>query len=761
MFIIGAIISATIAAVIIALLTVQTPAVGGQDFDEDSIPTAKENGAIPVVFGTMLVNDSNVVDFGDIGYLTQKKKKAVFARKYHIAFNQCLCYGKVNKITKMIVDDKPNHVMLNFDFVGTGKNIMHILIKDNDYFGGSSFNNVNGGGLWGYIIGYNGVPNPTRWKAEYSSYKDYTTITMRGDVKGRGFYVGTQPILRPMAFVIERTTIKTDGSLQWYSEKAVIGDGQINPIHIIREVLTSVNSFGLRVPEHMIDDKTFMEAADFMYEKQWGFSTIFKSDEVATDFLKKVTSEAHVILTFDSVIDKWVIINLRKKIPERNVITFTDDDVLSIESFNKITTSEQTSQLNITYIDSVTFKKQTICRRNDALITALGTVKSKDHHYNCITTAKIASECADLDMMLASSKYMKMEISGNLNLLEAKIGDVVKVDLTFEELPTVRWRVMRIDIEFDKVKMQLTSDVYDKTPVTINNGEKPPINDTVLRPLSFKAIQLPFGYETDGDVEDEQNNDDVSYLFAGSMANTSCYVIVNESIKLDKTDYLRTIKSVSPADSTIQVNNTFNIVQGSYLFIDNEIMEFRDWVNDNEITVVRGCFDTIPKQHATNTVIFLQDTGKEGEFKYETASYQVEAGNINTNDRIQMDAFIIDSSTPKRASRPIPLVVKFGNDYFPQQVTLRQIASATVKDKPTNLVKKGYEYNYSTSPDINSFYVKISDKNGNTDIYSNEQIATATKYVNAGVVTLEFAEKASDFGMYWDSPTITINRITG
>lgn len=53
---------------------IKPPGVNTSDFDENSIPTPKEGGTIPIVFGTRRIKDASIVFYGDIGTKAVIKK---------------------------------------------------------------------------------------------------------------------------------------------------------------------------------------------------------------------------------------------------------------------------------------------------------------------------------------------------------------------------------------------------------------------------------------------------------------------------------------------------------------------------------------------------------------------------------------------------------------------------------------------------------------------------------------------------------------
>lgn len=56
---------AIIVSVIVAARAAKTPSSSAQSLDENSLPITSETATIPVIFGTRIINQSNVVGYGN------------------------------------------------------------------------------------------------------------------------------------------------------------------------------------------------------------------------------------------------------------------------------------------------------------------------------------------------------------------------------------------------------------------------------------------------------------------------------------------------------------------------------------------------------------------------------------------------------------------------------------------------------------------------------------------------------------------------
>ena len=91
------------------------------------------------------------------------------------------------------------------------------------------------------------------------------------------FYFGTSPYMKPLSVMATRKQKTYYSQEQWYKEKVSIGE-DMNPIHIIREVLTCPDpQWGMNIDPAYIDDDNFRAAADKLYEEQLGLSFLWNS----------------------------------------------------------------------------------------------------------------------------------------------------------------------------------------------------------------------------------------------------------------------------------------------------------------------------------------------------------------------------------------------------------------------------------------------------------------------------------------------------
>ena len=124
-------------------------------------------------------------------------------------------------------------------------------------------------------------------------------------------YIGTSPYLKPWSFFLKRVCLQISGDRQWYWEKAVIrpreeaGD-DLNAAHIIRECLIDPE-WGLGWSSDDIDDDAWREAADTLYDEDFGLSMLWDQVIPVEDFVDDILSCIAGMLYQDLATGKWIL----------------------------------------------------------------------------------------------------------------------------------------------------------------------------------------------------------------------------------------------------------------------------------------------------------------------------------------------------------------------------------------------------------------------------------------------------------------------
>ncbi|RWB53629.1 hypothetical protein [Mesorhizobium sp.] len=182
-------------------------------------PTAEEGREIPVVFGTVDIASPNVTWYGDLKKDAIKGPRRyglfgprqVLGYKYSLGMQQGLCHGPADAIKSMRAGGK---------IAWTGSSAGgRITINKPNLFGGDK----SEGGIKGDVDICMGAPDQLQNDYLVSQLGD-TISAYRGVLTAvlRQVYLGTSNYIKPWEWRIQRILKRSDGSEQWYPEKAII-----------------------------------------------------------------------------------------------------------------------------------------------------------------------------------------------------------------------------------------------------------------------------------------------------------------------------------------------------------------------------------------------------------------------------------------------------------------------------------------------------------------------------------------------------------
>ncbi|RVA08572.1 VWA domain-containing protein [Mesorhizobium sp. M7A.F.Ca.US.002.01.1.1] len=210
-----------------------------KSLEDFQAPTAEEGREIPVLFGTGDIADPNVTWYGDLKKSAIKGARRyglfgprqVLGYKYDLGMQMGLCHGVADALYGIRAGDKD-----------AWKGIRRggrITIHKANLFGGDQ----SEGGIEGDVDLCMGAPD--QLQNDYLVAKLGPTISaFRGvfTVVLRQVYLGTSNYIKPWEFRVQRVFKRSDGSDQWYKQKAGIGEVKIEntAIYIALDVSSSM-----------------------------------------------------------------------------------------------------------------------------------------------------------------------------------------------------------------------------------------------------------------------------------------------------------------------------------------------------------------------------------------------------------------------------------------------------------------------------------------------------------------------------------------
>ncbi len=281
-----------IAAIVMAIISYATrpkpPHQKPASLEDFDINTAEEDREIPVLFGTRMIEGSNVVWHGDFRS-NQDTKDGVKRRVYYIGFHMVLGHGPFDEISKIVVDEKD--VYTNPIQTSTT-----VTINRGDLFGGID----SGGGIVGDLDVMMGestqVANAYLTAKQGSLQPAYFGVV--GGVWKQGEVCANGTSVASWGFKCTRLLKGWMDDSVWYPSKLKIGLGDMNPAHMVYQCITD-QTWGMGYPESSINLTVLQETADYFHSIQMGLSLLWTRESGVDEFIKVVLDHAQAVLNVD------------------------------------------------------------------------------------------------------------------------------------------------------------------------------------------------------------------------------------------------------------------------------------------------------------------------------------------------------------------------------------------------------------------------------------------------------------------------------
>lgn len=472
-----------------------------------------------------------------------------------------------------------------------------------------------------------------------------------------------------------------------------IDSGDINPIHKIREIIT--DDTAMNKPESDVNDTNFMAAADRIWDEGLGISWAIqeKSCKEAIDDLlyhieagirvNRQTGKYEVILFRDDLLDL------------DNAMSFDESNIQDLD-MEIATTDDLINVLNVSYYDRSNITDSSFSVYENGNIRTLDQEIAESANFPYFMNRRNAELVANWKLKQLSTPTWKGSFTtGIYDARKLNRYDVIK--LTWDNLGIVNLpvRVMKISlgdgidntVSIDFVEVIPYSSI-DYQPVVVD-----PPTSAILPPQPNTSIAFEMPYyeavqnfgQTQVDAE-LANNPDIGYVAVASKKpqnnslNALLYTdvgtgyiqqsIVNycPNAQLDQAiGYLDTSFAIKNIDSLSAV------AIGSAFICGSEIMVYESFdANTSIITVKRGALDTVPAQHAIDSVIWFYDEYPN----YDTTQYvDGEIVNAKVLTTTPSGVYDLGSATAlpveinARPIRPYPPAnVKINDKYYPSEI---------------------------------------------------------------------------------------------
>lgn len=474
-----------------------------------------------------------------------------------------------------------------------------------------------------------------------------------------------------------------------------VGNGDMNPAHIIRECLTDPD-WGMGYNSADISDTAFTLAAATLFDEQMGISLLWDKQIPIEDFVKEILRHINASLYVDRAAGQFVLKLIRADYVEDDLPVLNFDNVEKVEGFNYPAFGELVNSVTVNYWDGETDTQASYTEQDTALIQMQGATINTTLQYPGFTNKTIAQRVALRDLQSLSTPLRSCTITGNTELWDLNIGDPFKLDWPdYSAVPLV-FRVIAMtlgDGKTNKVRITATQDQFALPAVASvpdpgddggwTDPSQPPVAVTTQVTIEAPYYEL-VQREGQSAVDDALATEPAAgYILVAAVrpANESNAQVdvdagsgYEEATTLDFSPLATLDADVDKEDTawTIVAGKDFdNVDLDTHAQIDDEFVKVTA-KTDTTLTVARAVLDSVPAEHAAGAkIVFWDETAEVVQTQYvDGVSLDVKV--LPSSGQGTLDIADATAQTVVMASRAVrpypPGQFKINGSYYPTTV---------------------------------------------------------------------------------------------
>jgi hypothetical protein len=393
----------------------------------------------------------------------------------------------------------------------------------------------------------------------------------------------------------------------------------INGVHVIRDCLTD-SSWGLGIAEHLIDEASFLAAAQTCYNEGLGFAWLWDAEKPITEFITEVEAHIQGNVYEDRATGKFKI-NLTRYITNTTgLITLDETNSKNVTDFKRKSLDELVNQITIKFLDNGTLKDNSFPITDSSLVQRQNGIVSKTITYSGVANLAIAEKLGIRDLRQHSTPVYSCSIECDRTAENLNKGDAFILDRPDVINAQIIMRVVKIDlgtVDKGQIRIDAVQDIFHAPDVVYYTDPDESWTDPIEYPVAVEhklLIEAPYYMVAirkgdsfaQGVAVDEsyigvaavspQNTAYSAGLWTGPEASTTnltrkgivdfCYSSLL-AVAINKTETNLTI-----SDETDPELLTLN----SLIQLGDELMQVTAFT-ETTMTVVRGVLDSIPTDH--------------------------------------------------------------------------------------------------------------------------------------------------------------------
>lgn len=553
-------------------------------------------------------------------------KSVTVGYRYYAGMHLALCHGPVDSLNKIVVGERTA-------WSGSMTSSGQITINQPDLFGGDD----REGGIVGAVDLVMG--NASDGQNDYLASKLGANVpAFRGVVSlvlRQPQLSAMNPYIKPWSAELTRIIRRSDGSPQWYSDKAAIA-GDMNPAHIIYECLTD-RTWGRGYSSAEIDDASFRAAADTLYAESFGLSILWDQQQDIEAFIERILQHIDGSIYVSPRTGLFTLKLTRDDYDPATLLELNQTNVIRLESFERTLPEELVNQVTLSYHDRTTDKSVSISVQDIAGIErSLGEIKDAKVSYEGVANGALAARLAMRDLRQLSSTLAKITLVANRTAASLNIGDVFRFSWPELRIEQLILRVAQISygtLADGRVRITCVEDVFGLPDAVYLAPAESGWIDPRQAPIAANFVsvtELPYWtivHEMTGESAAAQAEIDpnggflsVSVVRPSDAAINYAVLTRQGSAAFEKIGVGDFIPSCVLANDIGQTDTVLNVLYGvdldlvtlgTYALLDGELVAVKAAnIATGTVTVDRGVLDTVPVAHSAGARLYFVEGGQ-------------------------------------------------------------------------------------------------------------------------------------------------------
>lgn len=430
-----------------------------------------------------------------------KKKKVTIGYWYSFGIHMGICRGPVDELVEIRVGDRTA-------WQGSVKSSASFSIRRPDLFGGEK----REGGIDGTFRAMMGEDDQPMNAAIYNRIVRDQVPPSIGKIPAfrrvftayfNGKIAAMNPYPKPWSFRVRRALKGWKGDKPWYPEKAVIhlADGQIaamNPAHIVYECMTN-NEWGRGLPESVIDEESFRDCADKLYDEKFGLCIRWSRKGGIRSFVQTVLDHIGGALSTDRSTGLIKMKLIRGDYVASSLPLYTTENgLLEITEAMVASNASAVNQVEVGYVDPITGEDRAVRVHNLAAIQASGgAINSVTKKYPGLPTAELALRVAQRDLQTAAFPLRRFQLVFDRSAWRLAPGDLIRIHNPARGLDNLVLRVGRMEdgtLTNGRITITAVQDIFSFPLSSFASVEPPrwapPDTDPALK--RWRVFEVPY-----------------------------------------------------------------------------------------------------------------------------------------------------------------------------------------------------------------------------------------------------------------------------